>query len=58
MSTVLSEEAVRKDADRFFVFLGDKLPDALGCGFYPWEDSALVLFQQFSFCFLFIIIAF
>lgn len=38
------EQAVRKDADRFFVFQPDKVPDASGCGVYPWEDPALALF--------------
>lgn len=37
--------AVKKDAGRLFVFQDDKLPDASGCGFYPWEDPTLALFS-------------
>lgn len=41
---MLCEEAVRKDADRFFVFQDDKLPDASGCGFSPSEETAVLLY--------------
>lgn len=43
MSTVLWEEAVRKDADRFFVFQDDRLPDASGW-FFTLERTMLLLY--------------
>jgi len=40
------EEAVKKDAGRFFVFQDDKLPDASGCGFTLERTLLLLYFRR------------